>query len=108
MSISEKLALLKTLLSISDTDSDDLLVAYLAMAEKEILNWLYIRSEVPDGAELPSKYDMVLIQSCVAGFNLMGAENQGSHSENGISRTFRYSDMIDYIHAHVQPFVGVI
>ena len=107
MTTEAKLEMLKTLLG-ADEDGDELLAAYLEMAEAEILNWLYIRSSVPEEASLPSKYDMVQIQACVAGFNLQGAENQGSHSENGISRTFRYSDMIEYIHAHVQPYVGVI
>lgn len=107
MSTEEKLVMLKTFLGNPEGE-DDLLTAYLEMAETEILNWLYIRSEVPEDATFPTKYDMVHVQACVAGFNLQGAENQGSHSENGISRTFRYSDMVGYIHGHVQPFVGVI
>jgi hypothetical protein len=54
------------------------------------------------------EYDMVQIMACVAGYGLSGAENQTSHNENGIQRSFKHSDMIDYIHAHVLRYVGVI
>lgn len=109
MSNEEKLAMLKTLLSAEeDAPSDELLSTYLTMAKKEILNWLYVRSEVPEWViEVPSKYEMVQIQACIAGFNMIGAEGQTWHSENGIARTFKYSDMLVYIHSHVQPYVLV-
>lgn len=82
--------------------------AYLEMAEKEILNWLYIRSEVPEDAILPSKYDMLQIQACIAGLSISGAEGETHHHENGIVRIFKYPDMLSYIHANVQPYVRVI
>ena len=107
MSLGEKLAMLKTFLG-PEADDDSLLMAYLSMAQMEILNWLYIRSTVPEDAEMPSQYDMVQIQACVAGFNISGAEGQVSHSENGIARTFKYTDMLAYIHANVYPYVGVV
>lgn len=110
MTDAEKLTLLKTLLGPMDADempSDELLNGFLTMAGYEILNWLYVRSEVPEGATIPAKYDMVHVQACIAGFGQMGAENQTWHSENGIARTFKYGDMLTYIHANVQPFVVV-
>lgn len=55
-----------------------------------------------------AQFDTVQVMACVAGYGISGAENQASHSENGISRTFRYSDMVDYIHDHVPQYLGVV
>jgi len=54
------------------------------------------------------EFDMVQIMACVAGYSISGAENETSHSENGIQRSFRYSDIVDYIRAHVPAIAGVI
>ena len=54
------------------------------------------------------KFDNVQIMACVAGYGISGAENQTSHSENGINRNFKYSDMVDYLHAHIPAHCGVI
>ena len=106
MTDAEKLTNLKLILG-DDAPSDEILTGYLSMAKTEIINWLYVRSQVPEEPEMPSLYDLVQVQACVAGFNISGAEGQVSHSENGISRTFKYTDMLAYIHAHVYPYVGV-
>ena len=102
-----KLSNLKILLGINTTDEDAQLGVYLEMAKDEIMNWLYSSVGGSEGNPFPEKYDWVQISACIAGFNLSGAENQMTHSENGISRTFKYSDMVDYIHAHVYPYVGI-
>lgn len=111
MTDAEKLSLLKTLLFGSDTDTtkDRELTAYLTVAKNEILNWMYrAYAVVPETqTNIPSKYNMVQINAVIAGYNLKGAENQTSHSENGISRSFRYSDMVDYIHNNVACLVRV-
>ena len=107
MTRTEKLNNLITLLGASESDST-LLGVYLDQAEAEIMNWLYSSTgENPSEYSFPERYDWVQINACIAGFNLSGAENQATHSENGIQRTFKYSDMVDYIHAHVYPYVGV-
>lgn len=108
MTDENKLANLKTLLGIKTTDEDAQLGVYLEMAKDEIMNWLYSSAGESEGAPFPERYDWIQINACIAGFNLSGAENQMTHSENGISRTFRYSDMIEYIHAHVYPYVGTL
>lgn len=108
MTDNEKLIRLKLILDISETDSDALLGEYLAMAKDEILNWLYINSSIPeDVAEVPTRYEQVQIQAVIDGFSISGAEGQSTHSENGISRTFVYEDMVAYIHAHVYPYIGL-
>ena len=179
MTTAEKLAMLKSLIPITDTTQDTLLGAYLTFAKNEIISWRYRFATYPDIAKAVNSednaitvavsvfvtalsptsgnsyvftysdsaeswqyltasvdlanygigydatpfdaetitvaynesflavYDMTQIMSCVVGYNLNGAENQTAHGENGISRSFRYSDMIDYIRAHVIPFCGV-
>ena len=109
MTRSDKLDNLKILLGISNNDEDAQLNVYLDMAETEIMNWLYSSTgEDVNEYPFPERYDWTQINACIAGFNLSGAENQVTHSENGISRTFKYSDMVEYIHAHVFPYVGVV
>ena len=109
MTDAEKLARLKVLLNDNTTDFDTQYGVYLAMASDEILNWLYSVAERPeDVTTVPRRYEQVQIQAVVAGVNIQGAENQTSHSENGISRQFRHADMLAYIHANVFPYAGVV
>lgn len=105
MSSDEKLELLVTLLD-ADSDASEKLEAYLTIAEKEILSWRYsYAGGIPK--EFPPEYEMTQINAVIAGFNLIGAENQTQHSENGIQRMFKHSDMISYIRSNVIPIAGV-
>lgn len=102
-----RLNTLKTLLGISGTSQDGLLSSYLDLLKGEIISYRYSFVGIPrDMNDIPMVYEPVLIQSIVTAYNLQGAENQTSHSENGISRNFKFSDAIDYIHAHVMPIVS--
>lgn len=104
MNCASKLKNLKSLLGIdvADTSHDATLTAYLSMARYEILSWMYINyPAVPDDMEVPDKYAAIQVQSVVVGFNMQGGENQYKHSENGIVREWHYTDMVEYIHAHV-------
>lgn len=111
MTDTDKLLLLKSLIGEKDLSetSDSELSAYLAVANNEILNWMYrLYDSVPENIKtIPAKYDMVQIQAVIAGYNLRGAENQTSHSENGINRSFKYADMLEYIHSNVISLVRV-
>lgn len=107
MSDTEKLSMVKFLLGFKDTSEDEKLTVYLTASQKEILGWRYSYcKEIP--TEIPAEYEMTQVFAVIAGYSQSGAENQTSHSENGISRTFKYEDMIAYIRSHVTPFVGVI
>lgn len=104
MNCASKMANLKTLLGIdlSDKTQDDQLNVYLSMAKEEILNWMYVNfADVPEDAEVPDKYAVVQVNAVIAGYNLQGGENEFKHVENGITREFHYTDMVDYIRAHV-------
>lgn len=124
MTAAEKLEILKTLLGIVDppapepelaksaeeeeTPQDHLLNTYLDLAKREIISWIYhLQAEVPpEVTDVPERFEVVQIMAVVAGYNLNGAENQTSHHENGINRSFRYADMVQYIRANVPANVG--
>ena len=110
MTNEQKLITLQTLLEDGgDVPSDEKLNTYLAVAGDEILSWIYhLVGGVPtDVTEVPSKYDSIQVYSVIAGYTQAGAEGDQTHIENGVHRHFRYSDMLDYIHNHVLPYVRV-
>ena len=109
MTDDDKLDMLKTLLNIAprDTSEDDRLEVYLDAAKREILSWRYsLASTMP--SEVPAEFEMIQIHAVIAGYSISGAENQTAHSENGISRTFKYEDMIAYIHGNVPTIARCI
>ena len=109
MTENQKLTKLKTQLNIgaSDTSFDSKLLDYLDSSKNEILSWMYTNySEIPEEVtDVPIKYEIVQIQAVVIALNLEGGENETEHVENGISRYFKYSSMVDYIHDHVFQLV---
>lgn len=108
MTQEEKLSKLKTLLGITGEEQDSLLTVYLDLSKGEILSWMYSGAP-PDGvSDVPAQYETTQIMAVVAGYSQSGAEGQVSHSENGISRTWKYEDMVAYIRTHVAAFAEVI
>jgi len=106
MTNQEKLAMLKTFLNLTDSTEDAKLEVYLSASAKEIIAWHYGNDTTK--TEVPKEYEMTQIQAVVTGYNLIGAENEKVHNENGINRTFRYSDMIQYIRHEVLPYAKVL
>lgn len=110
MTTAQKLGTLKVILGITENTQDAMLTSYLDIANSAIIEWMYINySAIPTTVtDVPDKYATTQIYAVVAGFNARGGENQWKHSENGIVREWHYSDMIEYIHAHVNqiPKVG--
>ena len=105
----EKLKMTKMLLGIneSDTSENARILAFLSAAEKEILSWRYSLSSQKVNS-VPTEYEMTQVYAVIAGYSQSGAENQLSHTENGITRTFKHEDMIAYIRSHVLTIVGCI
>ena len=107
----EKLAMIKALLQIAEDDDseDNVITVYLTAAAKEIISWRYSYADRDEPVmEVPKEYEMTQVYAVIAGYSQSGAENQKSHSENGINRVFSFPDMIAYIHANVIPIVKVI
>lgn len=107
MSMTEKLEMLKAILGITDEADDTRLGVYLEAAKREIIAWRYSLA-ISTPQDVPSEYEMIQIHAVVAGYSISGAENQTAHSENGINRTFKFEDMIAYIHAHVPAIARCI
>lgn len=89
--------------------SNETLNTYLNLSESEILSWMYhLIGGVPEEINaIPAKYENVQIYAIVAGWTHAGAEGQSVSIENGVHRHFEYTDMLDYIHNNVLPFVRV-
>ena len=110
MTDAEKLATVKVLLEDGgDMPSDEKLNTYLSIAKSEILAWQYhLIGGVPDDVtDIPAKYENTQIYAVVAGYTHAGSEGESRHVENSVTRDFKYSDMLDYIHNNVLPFVRV-
>ena len=108
MTDSEKLDMLKAFLDIDlqDSSQDDLLAMYLKAAQQEIIAWHFAPHTLVD--YIPAEFEMIQIQAVVAGYNIRGAENQKTHNENGINRTFHYTDMVQYIHNNISGYARVL
>lgn len=110
MTDEEKLETIKTLLDDGgELPSDEKLEVYITIAGQELLNWKYhLTGGIPeDVTTVPASEEIKQIYAVVAGYTQSGAEGESAHSENGVARTFRYSDMLDYIHNNVKAFVRV-
>lgn len=108
MSMDEKMTMLRALIGDNDDQNAEArLSAYLQAAGREIVAW---RGNGMAGTvyEVPAEFEMTQIYAVIAGYGISGAEGQTQHSENGINRTFKYPDMIDYIRAHVIPMAVVL
>lgn len=104
MNAQEKLALLKVM--YGGDDSDDVLNAYLTIAGQEIINRAYPYRK---GDEVvPSKYDMLQIEIAIYKLNKRGAEQETSHNENGINRTYENADTPKSMLDQVIPFTASI
>lgn len=109
MTDAEKLTRVKLILGISGTDEDTLLSGYLDLARDAIIDHLCsLYTPVGGMSDVPQKYDQVQVMAVVAGYNLIGAENETVHIENGIDRHYKYSDMLAYIENHVIPYARIV
>ena len=109
MTNAEKLNRVKLLLGVTTTEEDTLLSGYLDLAKDTIIGHL-CSVYTPDNPilDVPQKYEAVQIMAVIAGYNLIGAEGEVIHNENGIHRHFEYSDMLDYVEGHVLPYARIV
>lgn len=104
MTQAEKLTLLKAM--VGESDTEEVLLAYLDIAGGKILNRAY-----PYGyelAEVPTRYDFLQCEIAAYLLNKRGAEGQTGHSENGISRSYESADVPESLLGAVTPCVGVV
>lgn len=109
MTTAEKLTMIKSMIGLSDTSQDALITTYLTMSTQEILQWKYSLIGIPEGkTNVDAEDEIIQVNAVVAGYNRRGAEDQTSHNENQIYRTFKHEDMVAYIHARVIPYARVV
>lgn len=111
MTDAEKLTTIKLLLEDGSgyMPSDEVLNSYISIAGSEILAWIYhLVGGTPDSVTaVPTRYEQVQIYAVIVGWTHAGAEGQTLSIENGVHRDFAYTDMLDYIHNNVLPYVRV-
>lgn len=104
MKQTEKLTLLKAMVGSSDTD--DVLLAYLDVAGRKVLNRAYPYGT--EETEVPSRYEFLQCEIAAYLLNKRGAEGQVSHAENGISRQYESADVPESLLGAITPRVGVL
>lgn len=104
MSETEKLIMLRAM--VGDGDSDDVLLTYLSLAGRKIINRAYpFDSEVDT---VPRRYGCLQCEIAAYLLNKRGAEGEISHSENGISRGYESADVPDSLMGQIVPFCEVL
>jgi hypothetical protein len=104
MTDAEKLAVLKKMLDTGDTTSDEIANAYLAAAEKAVIN---IAFPFGDGTEeMPEKYDYEQIEIALYMLNKRGAEGENLHIEAGTHRSFETADIPVSLRSRITAHAG--
>lgn len=105
----EKLALLRAMVGTPSTDenwSDDVLISYLNVAGRKIINRAYPYDE--EVTEVPRRYGYLQCEIACYLLNKRGAEGQTAHGENGITRSYESADVPESMLGEVIPHVGVL
>lgn len=109
MTNADKLNRVKLLLGVTTNEEDTLISGYLDLARELIIDHMCsVNTPSIPMLDVPSKYDGVQIMAVIAGYNLIGAEGEVIHNENGIHRHFEYSDMLKYVEGHVLPYARIV
>jgi len=104
MTDAEKLTILKSMLDSGDETSDDTANAYLAAAEKAVINIAY---PFGNGTEImPEKYDYEQIEIALYMLNKRGSEGEKLHIEAGTHRSFEVADIPISLRCRITSQVG--
>lgn len=101
----DRLALAKTLLGLTGTTEDTLLLAFLSIAGTKILQRAY-----PFGTALedvPLRYLNLQVEIVVYLYNKRGAEGQTVHNESGVSRQYENGDIPNSLLWSIAPSIGL-
>jgi hypothetical protein len=100
----EKLTALRAMVGNSDTD--EVLSAYLTLAGRKIIAKAYPYK--PDVTEVPAQYDYLQVEIATYMLNKRGAEGQTSHTENGVTRQYENADIPASMLKAITPYCGVL
>jgi hypothetical protein len=104
MDDSEKLFELRVLTDVDDEDF--VLLSYLNLAARKILNRLYPYRNDVDGLQVPKRYEGLQLEIAAYLMQKRGAEGEIQHIENGIHRNYRDPDVSDDMLSEIVPLVG--
>ena len=105
MTDEQKLVWLKTVGAF--TDSDDILLSYLHIAESAVLNRAYPFVNDRTNLKVPHRYESTQINIAVYLLNKRGAEGETQHSENNVSRYYGNAYIPYAMIAEIQPMCGL-
>lgn len=92
--------------ALTDEKDENILLAYLDMAESIIANRCY--PFVTNPPPIPPKYQNRQLEIAVYLLNKRGAEGETTHNENGINRTYESASVPNSMLRDILPFVGVL
>lgn len=98
----EKITMLKTM---QEEQDENVLSTYLYLAGQKII--LRAFGDATSCQNVPAQYESVQLEIAVYMLNKRGAEQQTSHSENGISRTWGGADVPEELLAAITPYARV-
>ena len=87
MTTEEKLNRISIMLGNDDDCDLEVVAVYLDLAKEKILNKRYPFGT--DNTDVDSAYENLQLELTISLYNQRGGEGQNSHSENGVSRTWR-------------------
>lgn len=105
MTDSEKLNQLR--LMTDSRDGDDVLLFFLSLAKRRMLNRLYPFAKDTSALNIPSRYEGLQIEIAAYMLNKRGAEGEVQHNENGISRTYGTADIPPALLSELTPFCAL-
>lgn len=105
MEDSTKLTLLK---SMTDEHDEDILNAFLSLAEQAILTRMYPGVIDTTDKSIPDKYHSVQVQVASYLLNKRGADGEHLHIENGVHRSYETGGIPDSMMKDVIPLARVV
>jgi hypothetical protein len=102
MSNEQKVQEVKTMLGSDLACDEDMISVYLDQAKEKILNKRYLFGTTLEDVE--ERYEHLQCELAIALINRRGGEGENSHSENGVSHSFR---TVAQILEEIPSYVGL-
>lgn len=99
---------LKTLRAMTNSrDGDDVLLSYLNIAKRKMLNRMYPFGQPVQAMDVPERYESLQLEIAVVLMNKRGAEGEVQHNENGVSRIYGNADIPQALLAEITPMCAL-
>lgn len=105
MTVTDKIAMVKTLVDNDSEATSEVCGTYLRLAADRMLRRLFPYN--PEASLVPAIYDVTQCELAARYFLRRGGEGEIAHSENGVSRTFASVNDEDIL-STLTPFIGVV